>query len=103
MPRHRGPNLISSRPIRTIEPRRHSARGRFSFAQRGDLQEQRFRRDIRMVEARDPEEGRQAGVREEGELRVSSASFAGWSLNGWVEGPGRFLAAVSIATSRLIL
>ena len=69
MPRHRGPNLISSRPIHTIELRRHSARGRFSFAQRGDLQEQRFRRDIKVVEARDPEEGRQAGARE-GELRV---------------------------------
>ena len=34
MLRHRGPNLISSRPIHTIELRRHSAPDRFSFAQK---------------------------------------------------------------------
>lgn len=32
-----------------VELRRHSARGRPSFAQRGDLQEQRFRSNIRVI------------------------------------------------------
>jgi hypothetical protein len=36
-------------PQRPIELRSHSARDRVCFAQRGDLEEQRFRRDIRVI------------------------------------------------------
>ena len=36
-------------PQRAIELRRHSACGRFGFAQRGNLQEQRFRSNIGMI------------------------------------------------------
>ena len=43
-------------------------------------------------EARDPEEGRQAGVRQEGELKLSFSRGIR-ILNGWVERPGRFCMA----------
>ena len=41
-----GPQQI---PQGAIELRRHSACGRFGFAQRGDLQEQRFRSNVGMI------------------------------------------------------
>ena len=70
MLRHRGPNLIPLPHDRTAAP----------FG-------------ARPVQLR-TEEGRQVGVREEGELRFSSASLAVRVLNGWVERSGRFCLGV---------
>ena len=49
LPDQRAAGSAQQIPQRAIEPRRHSARGRFGFAQRGDLQEQLIGCDIGVI------------------------------------------------------